>query len=367
VNPDLRGFNGKTSYYSESDILDIIKAKQERAPVPSYPGLTYLKDALKILHLSEKTLRRLAARHEPPVPFEEKPGRSKDGRGLPLVYTPTWFVDELKAERFAKLTEDEVTVDGAAALLECSRSQVHALIQDDLLTRFPRKLAKVYKQRRRGRETLNRGVRRGFTLSRAEVIKLRADGVWPPRPPDLDPGVWKDLREIAEARQVPDWRARCLLCQWLKQARESDPTVAQRIWYTNRNGNWRRKWKYNVERLGALPAGAISVRGGPDQSSGRNKYPRHVKKPQSTGPTRDPDREAILEYCYDGRMIQGLTRREVFEDLRELFPESPHLPKGHDDVKRLVKAWAYRHEPPLPLDPKVAREKFQTVPLSPQF
>jgi hypothetical protein len=98
-----------------------------------------------------------------------------------------------------------------------------------------------------------------------------------------------------------------------------------------------------------------------------SKYPGHRKKPHTTGPIPDPEREHIIEYCYDGRKIQGLGRSKILSNLQKLYPNSPNLPKHTDDIPRLVKEWANRHVPPLPLVQAEARERFQNIPLRVQF
>ena len=86
---------GRTAeYFHGPTVEQIVKAQALAQPIPSYPGLVHIDDALSILGYSPMTLlRRMNARQETIL---KKSGNDK--RGLPCrrAYVPLSFV---KAEQ----------------------------------------------------------------------------------------------------------------------------------------------------------------------------------------------------------------------------------------------------------------------------
>jgi hypothetical protein len=240
------GYNRKTVYYAEDDVDAIIKVMDNREEVPRYPGLTYLYDVCRELGVSEKTLRRKMAKHEPPVAMVKKPGKCReDGRALPLSYVPTWYVEHLKTERFAKLDEDDITAPEVAKELECSIGKVHSL---EGLTKFHRQLARVYGQKRRGQDTQCRGVRSGITFSRKQVREAKLNGIWPPCSTHLDPK-WKHKEAIARKRGAQPGPRRNDLYKEINEAAKADPSIQKPVYRKNSKGRWHPRNFYDTERL----------------------------------------------------------------------------------------------------------------------
>jgi hypothetical protein len=128
--------------------------------------------------------------------------------------------------------------------------------------------------------------------------------------------------DIAHAAAVPDGRT--------KEARSSK---AQRSQETAR----------------AVPPIVLTA-GPPDARAAElaAKYPRHVKKPYTTGRPPDKDREPILEFCYDEYVAKRRGRKAVWVDSKKEF--GPSAPRTKDDVRPFALNWADRFEPPLRMD-----------------
>src|SRR5262249_17678829 len=56
-------------------------------------------------------------------------------------------------------------------------------------------------------------------------------------------------------------------------------------------------------------------------TNGHSKYPGHVRKSRGRGPAPNPEREAVLEYCYDEYIGKHRPMNDVFEDCRGRFGE----------------------------------------------
>ncbi len=312
------GYGRTHTYYAEDGIKDIIKAKEAQERIPKYPGLTYQGDACAKLSCSAKQLRRMMKSHNPPVEMVKKPGKSKDGRGLPRSYVPTTFVSEAKRLRYPPSADDTITTKEASEILGCSLSHVYTLMSDGLLTPLPGRTTGSYQQKRNGRDTTQWGVRGKWRLLRAEVNEAKVKGVWPPRSPNLDPTIWKNAEEIADGQGLPasDWWRRCALYSALRQKRETDPSIAQRVWFLNKAGRWQStRWKYDVTRLGAMPATAENVTEAPATNAidaGSRGRP---------GRPYDDDTEEMQEWCYDVYHDRKVKLENAVIEARRRFPE----------------------------------------------
>jgi hypothetical protein len=337
-------------YFVKRGLVRLRKAMKERLEdpetIPDYPGLTYIHDACAELSCSQKTLHRRMAAQNPPVEIVKKPGVSADDRPRPLAYVPTSFVTAEKLRRFPTLGEDDVTVPQVAKLLRCSKSQVHVLIDEGILTATETEIANGYEQVRNGVRTLNHGVRTGFILSKAQVKEVKKNGTWPPVPKLV--GVrWKGADELAKELGISDPWKRLEINEYLQATRDSDPTIATRDWYQNRNGHWRRKWKYDTERVWSTLTAKKQdpvVRAKSVQPGGA--YPGHARRPHRAGPVPNAERELILQFCYDRYVKAKETMGQVLAEATEFGGR--FVPESKDDVKKYAKIWANRFDPPLP-------------------
>jgi hypothetical protein len=325
------GYNRTIPYYLEADILAIIKAKkagQDGAPnhpgVLEYPSVTYIYDACDELEVSEKTLRREAARHEPLVKLETKPGVSPDGRGLPRTYVPTWFVEETKKKRSPKLSDEEITVNETAILLGCSNSNVHVLIDESKLNLADpnARLAASYSQRRRSKNgklpVVSRGVRHGFTLLRSEVLKAKAAGVWPPRSPDLNHNQWQSKKQIAAAQGLRPGKRRNEFFARMNEACQQDPTIAAVVWLPNARGRLHPRTRWDTAKLYHLLDRTTNGKApSPVPTNGLDATATPQKKSRR-GPDKKPETINIEDRCL--KLIDtGIASKVVARTIRSEF------------------------------------------------
>src|SRR5262249_7296251 len=156
-------------YYARADLDRVRQARNRLVKVPAFYGLTYLGDAAPDLGVSTRTLRRLMAAERPVVRVVKKTARSADGRALPRSYVPTSCVEKVRASRRQDpVPADMMTVEEAAAELDCATVTVHALVRKGLLqAKMGRKLVDA-----EARDDVGRGLRyprKATLVSRADV------------------------------------------------------------------------------------------------------------------------------------------------------------------------------------------------------
>jgi hypothetical protein len=89
----------------------------------------------------------------------------------------------------------------------------------------------------------------------------------------------------------------------------------------------------------------------------KSKYPDHLKKDYTTGRKGNPNREPVLEYCYDEYFVKEIDWTSVFQQAKGLFQQR-YRPQTREDVREFAIEWANRFIPPLPTNRQAAGEKF---------
>jgi hypothetical protein len=87
------------------------------------------------------------------------------------------------------------------------------------------------------------------------------------------------------------------------------------------------------------------------------KYPGHVKKPYRTGRKHIPEREPVLQFCYDEYVVKGQPRQEVLERAKTKYGQA-YAPRADTAVKPFAHEWSERFNPPLPMERDTASAKF---------
>jgi hypothetical protein len=162
------GYGRMITYSAKDDVVRVREARDKQSPIPAFPNLVYLKDALAELMCSRSTLRRRmqAAR----VKVVKRYGKGTDGRPMPRAYVPRRFVEKCKAESprtnpaMSARLPDEITAGEAATILGATRSAVSMLIYRGILKRSLKTIV-----------SSSGYSYRGSVLSRAQVEAYKAD------------------------------------------------------------------------------------------------------------------------------------------------------------------------------------------------
>jgi hypothetical protein len=248
---------------------------------------------------------------------------------------------------------NEITVPQAAKLLGCSLPQAHVLIDEGKLPLADKnaRLARSYAQQRNTkdgkRSVISRGVRRGFTLLRSEVLEAKAAGVWPPRSPNLDPARWKDKSAIAKDRGIKGTgKPRNALSQRMNQLREQYSALAEVIWLPNAKGRLHPRTKWDTEKLyplldGKAPSAAANAQRGPAAAPETPSAGDAQKAKTKPGPKPNKAVQRVYHVCHEvyfgAKEKRGAQLREVQKRL------------GKNRVKTVatMAGYADRHDPEI--------------------
>lgn len=301
-----RGNGREATYFSERDVLAIIKKRDkidEWPFLPEYPGLIEAGIAASELNVSRGSLRRIV--REMGLCFERKRVFLSNGRSFPSPYLPRWAFEKIEEYRDLKLRAGRITVDEAVKVRpELTRDIINSHIESGRLKAEMVPLETVLSNGRRA-------FKKTRLLDREEVLNL----VWPPPPLAQDKANWKTAREIAKnpesvgltKQQVAgsiDKRG-CVvgwLSDRLADAKKSEPSLATEDWTTDSLGRPHGAIKYGCLKLKELWSK-------PRLGNMEGRFLEAIDR-------LDPDRKGLtFQQLQNGSDLGYLGVRRAFQDL----------------------------------------------------